>query len=267
MLKRKTKPGSQTHGRDNTEVKKSRTKNEETILIKPLAGTSYADIIKNMKNEVDTQGILIDRINRTSNGNVQLRIKGKETKNRQIFKQLLSAKLEKIAKVDIRTRKQTVMIMDIDETKQADDVLEVLRRELNTTNEELQIKMAEKANKNGLKYAFVTINTEAAKQLIMKKRIGEGWDRWRIRETHIIPRCYNCHKVGHIAKDCKSKQEEETCHKCSKPGHKIKECQDNPWCYLCKIDGHKTETMRCPEYRKLVQTQKKEEKTETDKPK
>lgn len=78
-----------------TQNKTKRNKNEETIIIKPTEGNSYADIMRSMKEEITTEGILIDRVNRTNEGNIQVKIKGKEEKHRKEFKELLATKLIK----------------------------------------------------------------------------------------------------------------------------------------------------------------------------
>ena len=43
------------------------------------------------------------------------------------------------------------------------------------------------------------------------------------------PKCFNCNKYGHMAKECQSKKKEhETrkCFKCEKEGHIIKDCKE-----------------------------------------
>jgi len=43
------------------------------------------------------------------------------------------------------------------------------------------------------------------------------------------PKCFNCNKYGHMAKECRSerkKQETRTCFKCNKKGHIAKDCKE-----------------------------------------
>lgn len=252
-------------GEENQYIKgeTKRNRNEETILVKPTTGNSYADIIRSMKKEVTTEGILIERINRTYEGNIQIKIKGREEKCRQDFKELLVTKLNNKANIESKQRNQTLMILDIEETTQPEEAKEAVEREITKHGEkqrDVQIKMSEKANERGLKYAFLTVETDIAQKLLLRRKIGEGWNIWRIKELVTIPRCYKCHRVGHIANKCGKKNPSELCHKCGKPGHQRKDCQNEDRCYLCDADGHKAETMKCPEYRKLAEQQRKEKR-------
>lgn len=266
MCSNKTKQESNMHSKTVNdgmiEAKTHRNRNDDTIILRPMAGITYAELIKNMKTEVDTQGIEVDRINRTSSGNVQIRIKGKDEKNKQMFRETLTKKMGSLTAVSVKRRRQRVMILDIDETTLEKDVQGVLSRELNGLEgmqDGLQLKLADKASKTGVKYAFVSLDENAAKHLVAKKTIGQGWHRWRVREVITPVKCYKCQKVGHVASKCGAKESEGACYNCGEMGHKKRECQNTQRCYLCKAEGHKAETMRCPDYRKMVQAMRMEQ--------
>ena len=43
------------------------------------------------------------------------------------------------------------------------------------------------------------------------------------------PKCFNCNKYGHMAKECRSEKKEretQTCFKCDKKGHIVKDCKE-----------------------------------------
>lgn len=64
------------------------------------------------------------------------------------------------------------MIQDIDETDQEAQVRQTIVKELNKQveiSEDLHIKLADKVNKNGVKYLFVTIYKRLAKRLVDKR--------------------------------------------------------------------------------------------------
>ncbi|CAH1114658.1 unnamed protein product [Psylliodes chrysocephalus] len=249
-------------------IKNKRENNEETILIKPTGNTSFADILKDMKKDIKTEGITIERITKTTSGNLQLKIRGNDKKDRKTFTTALNTTLTNVAQIDVKTKGQTFMILDIDETVREEDIRQVLKREINNENnfvDESQVKLAEKPNKNGYRYAFVTMQPDAASYITRKKRIGEGWNRWRIRELDPVQRCRKCHRIGHRGDQCKYKEEDRNnCHKCGEGGHKKRECTNEEHCYLCNTNGHTAETMRCPEYRNLIKTHNEEKRARTN---
>ncbi|CAH1103790.1 unnamed protein product [Psylliodes chrysocephalus] len=90
---------------------------------------TYVDIIKNIKKEVDIEELVVEKINKTKNEEVEVRIKGTEENAKLQFRQLLTTKMKAYAEVGIRKRNQPVIILDIDETTQ-EGVKDVIQREL-----------------------------------------------------------------------------------------------------------------------------------------
>jgi len=54
--------------------------------------------------------------------------------------------------------------------------------------------------------------------------IGKSNNNFKDRK----PKCFNCNKYGHMAKECWKKKEKETrrCFKCNKEGHITKNCKE-----------------------------------------
>lgn len=54
--------------------------------------------------------------------------------------------------------------------------------------------------------------------------------------------CYNCHKSGHISRDCKEpkREREHLCYNCGKAGHVARDCEhaNEQKCYSCGEFGH-----------------------------
>uniref|UniRef100_A0A9J7Y7G4 CCHC-type zinc finger, nucleic acid binding protein a n=1 Tax=Cyprinus carpio carpio TaxID=630221 RepID=A0A9J7Y7G4_CYPCA len=69
--------------------------------------------------------------------------------------------------------------------------------------------------------------------------------------------CYNCHRSGHISRDCKEpkKEREQCCYNCGKAGHVARDCDhgNEQKCYSCGGFGHiqklcdKVKCYRCGE--------------------
>ncbi|CAH1107690.1 unnamed protein product [Psylliodes chrysocephalus] len=179
-----------------------RNKDIETIIIKPTEGSTYADIMRNMKKDVNTEGILIDRVDKSEEGNIHIKIKGQEEKNRHAFKEQLTQKLSNMAKVETKQINQTVRILDINDTIQMEEAQELIKKEIENIggqHDGMQIRMAGKSNIRGLKYAFLSVGTDTAQKLLSRRKIGEGWNRWTVKEVENVQKCYNCYRVGHIA--------------------------------------------------------------------
>jgi len=54
--------------------------------------------------------------------------------------------------------------------------------------------------------------------------IGKSNDNYKDRK----PKCFNCNKYGHMAKECRTEKKERemrTCFKCDKKGHIAKDCK------------------------------------------
>lgn len=54
--------------------------------------------------------------------------------------------------------------------------------------------------------------------------------------------CYNCHRSGHISRDCKEpkREREQQCYNCGKAGHMARECDhaNEQKCFTCGTLGH-----------------------------
>lgn len=54
--------------------------------------------------------------------------------------------------------------------------------------------------------------------------------------------CYNCHRSGHISRDCKEpkREREQLCYTCGKAGHMARDCDhtNEQKCYSCGGVGH-----------------------------
>lgn len=114
-------------------------------------------------------------------------------------------------------------------------------------------------NRSGEQVATVNLTQVQAHNVIQDGPIKVGWSRCRIKEKITIPRCTNCLKVGHIAQLCRAKKSQrKKCIKWTQEGHTASDCTaEMRRCITCSQDGHRSDSMRCPRYRKLVYEKEK----------
>lgn len=70
-----------------------------------------------------------------------------------------------------------------------------------------------------------------------------GFSRVDFLDCALFPTaCYNCHKSGHISRDCKEpkREREHLCYNCGKAGHVARDCEhaNEQKCYSCGEFGH-----------------------------
>lgn len=222
----------------------------QTIVIATTEGNkSYAEIAKEMKGEMNLTelGIVPKRISKTKAGNVKFTFTGK-TENRECFKKKIG---EQNYKIDVLQKTEQLMIKGLDEASTKEEIQTGIKAAINL--DDIPIFMPEK---EGPRFAIVTVPQNKARQLKAMKTVLVGWNRCRIDQMLSPPRCFKCQEYGHIARNCKQEEAVKTrgkCLNCWKDGHTAKSCNaEKPWCYVCKTEGHRAGTMKCPIYREAV---------------
>ncbi|KAL3290365.1 hypothetical protein HHI36_023707 [Cryptolaemus montrouzieri] len=66
---------------------------------------------------------------------------------------------------------------------------------------------------------------DKVRELIRKRFVGKGWDRWNVEEIIDPIECNKCKEYGHKANDCKNQKKEERCYNCAEGGHVKKDCK------------------------------------------
>ncbi|KAG5899116.1 hypothetical protein JTB14_021619 [Gonioctena quinquepunctata] len=95
------------------------------------------------------------------------------------------------------------------------------------------------------------MNRKIAEEVTNTGKIKIGWIQCRVRKRVSLQRCFRCHLFGHRKEDCSNEDRSNLCLKCTKTGHMAKDCPNEPACIACKIDGHRVDQTKCPQYRKL----------------
>lgn len=90
-----------------------------------------------------------------------------------------------------------------------------------------------------------------------KDRVFLGWESCQIKDYVDVPRCFKCHRYGHVAKVCTEK--ENKCAWCGK-GHRVEDCEqkeEDLHCVNCKRENgartdHPAHWKKCPVYERAV---------------
>lgn len=218
---------------------KSRKKHEigEAMTIKANRDVTYADIIKEMKKNIDPveMGIDIKTMRRTRTGDILISFNKGEG---QVEK--LSRAIGNTFGDDVTTRAVTktcvVDIRDMDESTEEDDIRNALISATNVLPSEIKVLHVREAF-GKTKQAIVQIPENVAASLLQSRKIRIGWVICRIRRKAKPTQCFRCLEYGHMASTCKGEDRSNLCKRCCNDGHKAKDCKEKVRCILCQKDG------------------------------
>ncbi|XP_049317914.1 uncharacterized protein LOC125780185 [Bactrocera dorsalis] len=230
----------------------------QAILISKSGDLSYAEILRKIKSDSALSGFgnNVTKIRKTQNGEMLLQLSGTAipTDSQENMKKCLGDQ----AHIKLLTQETLLECKDIDEVTSKEEVLYALRRELGNT--ELPISTIKNLRKSygDTQTALIKLPVEAARQLLLTRRLKVGWVNCRIREYRQPQRCFKCLDYGHTAKTCTNEDRSRLCRRCGEGEHQAKDCNNKPKCFLCLKAGskeidHFTGSVRCPVYKKAAQ--------------
>jgi len=228
-----------------------------TVLISGKSGKSYADTLKAIKGAVKPEecGVTVQKAMETNKGCIRLVIKEQRAGARNEFVKKVK-EVNAADDVSLKTRKSTVIIQDLDETVTQEEVAAAISAAVNDL-EQTEVGQIRKGP-GGTCSVSVQLPQRKASELCKLKRVKIGWLRCRVKEKIYLTRCYNCHSLEHLGKDCKeNKNTARQCYKCCKEGHLAKDCKNDPHCLSCNTEGHRADSMACPTYRAKVEALRK----------
>ena len=228
----------------------------EAVLIKPGEKSSYADVLRGIREKVKPEQTeaMIRSVRKTKNGDVLLELLNGEKKD-----QLCGAikdSLGDLATVVNLKQRITIEIRDLDSLTDKEEVAEAVKTASQLPNEEVKVHVTE-ANAREQRRAFVTMSAEASNNIRKLQRIKVGFIscRYRIRQRSNVKFCYRCLGPGHWQSDCKGPDRKDVCRKCGEKGHIKKDCKNPPKCCICvqeslKPTDHVAGSERCPLFNK-----------------
>ena len=125
------------------------------------------------------------------------------------------------------SHKETVDIKDLDETTTAEEIAPAITSVTDpgiVTTANIRLR----ASYSGTQAASVLLPVAATKKLMKARKLRIGWVNCRIRLRETVTRCFKCHEIGHLARNCKSSVDRSSlCFRCRTEGHKAVNCPTN----------------------------------------
>lgn len=236
---------------DKTKKFERQPRDTEVLIIKPssTSNISYADMTKTMKEAVNPKEIGVNIKNVKKYKDDSLMITTNRGEAEKLKAEILASHGAHLT-VNIPKDDRTLMVIGIDALAEEDDIEEGIMKALGVEdNTNITIKSLKQA-RNGTLMSEIVVSSEYSIKLIQIKRIKIGWTLCSVEKKMHIPRCYNCLRMGHIAKNCASeKSGENKCFNCMETGHSFETCTNSSVCPQCNKSGHRPDTMACPQFR------------------
>lgn len=222
----------------------------DTIIVKSTQdGRSFADLVKGVKDGVDTNNIdvTVRNIKRTKDGSVLIVTTGNTDRLRKEIEDNVGG---------IRTQvggRKSIEILDLDPTVTKTEVIDEIKKVASSHEQEDTTVDGLRTTNSGFQIAYLTVPRSLGERLIQVGALRIGWTSCRVKEKINIDRCINCLQVGHHSSKCKEpKTTVVKCLRCTESGHIAKDCVNERYCVKCGIKGHRNDTFACPHYRELV---------------
>ena len=197
----------------------------DAFKIKKCGQSTYADILGIIKGAADLKDLQerVTRIRRTKAGELLLEMDEPNVVTPEL-QTLVSSTLIGSAKVQALSHKETVDIEDLDETTTAEEVAQAITSVTGpgiVTAENIKLR----ASYSGTQAANVLLPVAASKKLMKTRKLRVGWVNCRVRLRETVTRCFKCHEIGHLARNCKRAVDRSSlCFRCRTEGNKTVNC-------------------------------------------
>lgn len=244
-----------------TNTMKKNTNKVINIILQDEEKNKYKEIIKKMKEEINTEdvGVQVKYIQQTKSGNARIVFEEKTSHSQEDFKSKINECIGTAGKaLEPRTKKKLI-VKDLDDTTTIEEIECQIKKILNVHEDKIKrVTELRKTARGNNQIAIIEVEPEEAAILLKEGRIKVGWFLCRI-EAHASPaRCFNCNSYGHKTFQCKN-ETNNLCYKCSQDGHRAAECPNQAFCKECNKEGHQSGSMHCNVYRNLMNKEKREQ--------
>lgn len=172
----------ESSGAGTAKASKPVRKEEGMVTIKSTGGRSYADLVKDVKDQVDIAklGLTINRIQKTEKGDLALTVAGGQDKVRALQQEITS----KVTKCEVQAKvvgMSALMVLGIDPTIGRDTIKGVIGKDIGLDSAGVVVRSL-KQGKDGTNNATIEVPKECAMQLARKLQIQIGWTICSIKE-------------------------------------------------------------------------------------
>lgn len=235
--KESTGPKPTTDSRHDKGQSKKRIR-PDAVLIKPVGGKSYADLVKQIRSTVKPEetNTEIRAIRQTKTGGVLLELRKSDNKDQ--FNTSLKTVLGEDAVIQSLEPKAVLEVRDLDSFTTIEEIRNAVVRDIGEGAKDCEIRLTQ-ANSRGQKFAVISLTQRNANELLKSSRIKVGWVNCRVRRRVEVTKCFKCFGYGHIQADCKGpdRRSQGLCIQCGQPGHKRESCTSKAKCCLCSTEN------------------------------
>lgn len=215
-------------------------------------GTSYTEAMKIVKGKISLKELGIEKPNarKAKMGGLVIEIPNKDGGKKKAIE--LAAKMTSVlprdVKVTIPSKRATVRIAGLNETSEAQEMIDAIAEEAGCRKEDIRIR-GNISWRNGTGVVLVNMPLEEAIKIDEKGRILVSWTTVRVRMLKIRPlQCYKCLEYVHAKAECQSAVDNsKLCYRCEKEGHRAVQCVETPKCPICPPESshHRMGTNKC----------------------
>ena len=192
----------------------------ETVTVS--SGTlTYADLLKGVKENVKGEelGVRILQAKRNTKGELEMRVQGSAKTVTEVINKHVPG-----ANTNIRQRRSTMHIRDLEEDVTTEEILNGISQALPLVKQENIIVKSVRPAHNNTCNATIQLPESAASLLHRRGHLQIGLVSARIRMRTETQRCPRCWEEGHGTRECKGPDMRDKCFQCKQPGHQKFQC-------------------------------------------